>query len=158
MGVTYRKFNRPHCCGICGVAGHRRDTCPKAVRKSMKRVSQLDKKTRYTTSVPERLPALKDLKQIGYPEILRMSECKVKTKLRELGLLPKLHGRRCFCCGGKMTPQKSLGPFAFRCRTRACDTMLRRADLAFTPLWHLQKGGQLQYAAYLSVVAQTRRP
>jgi hypothetical protein len=51
-----------------------------------------------------------------------------------------------------MTPQKSLGPFAFRCRTRACDTMLRRADLAFTPLWHLQKGGQLQYAAYLNAL------
>ena len=45
-----------------------------------------------------------------------------------------------------------LGKYALRCPKKSCHAMIRRADVAYTPLWHMNKGGHLRYKAYLNAL------
>jgi hypothetical protein len=139
-----------HRCSVCGQTGHRKDgPCPKKRPSSSRRPRRkIDKATQYSTHCRPKTVTLRTLSQIPYPELVAFTEAKSKRYLRSLGLLPprNLTQRTCFHCGGEVKPEGARG---FRCKDRSCNRALRRADLAFTPLWHLQKGGHLRYGDYL---------
>jgi hypothetical protein len=144
------KYQRPHRCSVCEKTGHRLESCPKRKPPMKKRPNRIDKKTLYTTTPRQKRTYLKDLKQIGFPEIVKMTEIQAKKKLKELGLVPlPVMGRKCWNCGKKMVKRACHGKHAISCPSKCCRKEIRRAHLAYTPLWSMQKGGHLSYQNFL---------
>ena len=64
------------------------------------------------------------------------------SKLNEMGLLPNARsGRSCFRCHSKM----SLTQGSLTCCNRSCKFTIRVSSLAYTPLWQINKHGNLSY-------------
>ena len=144
----FQKFNRPHRCSICKQTGHRRETCPKREPEKKRRGNPLDKRTVYTTSRVVKPTQLKNLVQISYPEVCRVTEAQAERAIANLGLkLPPVRVQRRFCykCKSKMILCKRLGKHALICSKYTCRSKMSRADLAHTLTWALQKGGDLKY-------------
>ena len=152
MAKRAMKFNRPHRCSVCGKTGHRKDGCPEHVPQPPKRPSPLDRATAYTTAALPKKASLKELQQDSYPTILKLTEEQARLKLKALGLLPPMTFRKCWRCGRRMA-HCGRGTHALRCTGgRSCRTEVRRADVAYTPLWHMNKGGASSYKAYLNAL------
>jgi hypothetical protein len=147
-----KKYNRPHRCSVCGLTGHRKETCKKirkVIKKGMKQAmkvvqSRLDKATKYKPTESKEKVLLKTIKQKPYEEILSLSREEAKKMLTSFGVLPKVsETKRCKCwsCGEDMTKVGEVGSVSFRCQKRSCGTRCRNSDLAWTPLYHWARGG-----------------
>jgi len=137
-------------CSLCKEVGHRRDACPSTKDKTAKPLRQLDKATAYRNTKPAQNKGLKDLKQVGLPELMQLTEQQAERRLRSLGLMPILRRRKCFKCKGCMKRFKyGSRNVGLRCSVRKCDCKISRADLTYTPLWRMQKGGHVSFKEYL---------
>ena len=145
------KFNKKHTCRICGKEGHRADTCPFNVGDDHRhRLDRLDRAIEYSKIKPARPQRLREVKEVDYPDIVKLTETQSKHMLMSHGLLNCT--RRvvvCWNCGNKMKPHRLNDLNAVRCVVRTCRIQLRNIALAHTPIWHLNKGGQLSYKVML---------
>ena len=149
QGLT--KPNRPHLCSNCGKPGHRLDTCPFAItsRKRL-RLNAADVATPYRKSNPQGNELMRDAAEYDYPMISGLDDKKAYRFLKKQGMfLPRRRVFTCWKCNCKMVPYRGKGPAAVRCSKRECRTLLRCPDIAHTPIWHHQKGGQRPYKMYL---------
>lgn len=150
QGAGKTKWNQQHKCSGCNQVGHRIDTCPKKTKTMIKaHASVLRKQVPYTTTKVQRV-LLKNLKQVSYPRIVELSEKEAKAKIISLGELPLVgvKTRTCWKCGSAIA---RIGRKGIRCVTNKhkCGMVIRRADVAYTPLWHFSKGGHVSHQVYL---------
>ena len=170
MKRRFKKYNRPHRCSGCGQTGHRIETCPNKNKKSTctmksgtkatkgtkqpKTLSNLDKQVSYANRQPTQFTrGLRRLEQMSYPDVCALTEDKAKSKLKDMGLIPSLKGRKCWKCGTPYKHQASQGKSAFMCPRKKCRCKIRRGDLAYTPLWTKQSYGKgFSYKTYLQAL------
>ena len=104
---------------------------------------------KWASSVPYNPPGsqkvdfvrLRDLSDITFPEIVRMTENQASKKLNELGFKPPLVQRTCWRCSKKLKKTLENGKVTFRCNGYKCPTKLQAE--AYTPL-HNRGGGAFE--------------
>ena len=91
------KRDRPHRCSLCGVVGHRKDTCPKARKRINKILSPLGKPTPYFSTAAPPTTLSKRLKQETIDVIQAPAEAGAKLKLKDLQILERKPRRTVAC-------------------------------------------------------------
>ena len=111
-----------------------------------------DRAVKYSTGVGPMKVRLSRLKQVSYPEIIKLTEKAAESKCKELGMVASfdVKGRMCFKCGSRLIRSRCMGKTAVRCSKKCCRMTIRRFDLAYTPFWHFQKSGRLKHKPFLN--------
>ena len=151
------KPNRPHRCSQCGQVGHRIESCPilrkrapkakakkAALQKSYKKIRRTPtyKKTPYASSSRAPPVLIKTLKQKPFTAYTNLTGKAARRELIRMGLLPKSSPASMTCWKCQETYSiASATPNEFRCWNRNCRCRIRNLDVAWTPVYHWQRGG-----------------